>query len=394
MFSDNLIPFNRPALTGKELDYIADAIKRSHASGDGFYTKECHRFLESQLGVKKTLLTTSCTHALEMAAILCELKAGDEVIVPSYTFTSTVNAFVLRGAKPVFCDIRPDTLNIDEKKVEELITERTKVIVPVHYAGVACEMDALSSIAKNHGLFLVEDNAQGIFGKYKGKYLGSFGHLGTLSFHETKNINCGEGGALLINDPQMIERAEIIREKGTNRSKFFRGEVDKYGWVDMGSSFLPSDILAAYLWSQLESWDTIFSKRKSIWDKYQSGLFFWAGESGVQLPSVPKEVEQSYHMFYLVMPSGEVRNQFIAHLNAAGIKAVFHYQALNSSKMGLKIGGKKGQCPVSERMSDQLVRLPFYNNLSESDQKRVIEVIQSFKVDSRHQSLQSLPIAA
>jgi len=394
MSADNLIPFNRPALTGKEMDYIADAIRRSHASGDGFYTKECHQFFEKQLGVRKALLTTSCTHALEMAAILCNLKPGDEVIVPSYTFTSTVNAFVLRGAVPLFCDVRPDTLNIDENQVEQLITDKTRVIVPVHYAGVACEMDAICSIAKKHNLFVVEDNAQGIFGKYKGRYLGTFGNLGTLSFHETKNINCGEGGALLINDPKMIERAEIIREKGTNRSKFFRGEVDKYGWVDVGSSFLPSDILAAYLWSQLQSWDEIFNTRKAIWEKYYSSLLGWANDSGVQLPFVPENIDQSYHMFYLVMPSAEARSEFISHLNLAGIKAVFHYQALNSSKMGLRMGGRKGQCPISERMSDQLVRLPFYNTLSENEQRRVIEAVKSFKLESSNPFTLAFPAAA
>ncbi|NBV51696.1 dTDP-4-amino-4,6-dideoxygalactose transaminase, partial [bacterium] len=318
------IPFNRPSLTGKETNYIFDAIKRDHASGDGFYTKQCHAFFEEHLSTKKALLTTSCTHALEMAAILLNIQPGDEVIVPSYTFTSTVNAFVLRGAKPIFCDVRPDTFNLDEKKVESLITSKTRVIVPVHYAGIACEMDELTNIAKKHRLFVVEDNAQGIFGRYKGRHLGSIGHFGTLSFHETKNINCGEGGALLINDPQLIERAEIIREKGTNRSQFFRGQVDKYGWVDLGSSFLPSDILAAYLWAQLEKAPAIQSRRKRIWETYNRELSDWAGSNGVQLPFVPKQVEQSYHMFYLVLPSLEDRTAFIAQMKSQGISCVFH----------------------------------------------------------------------
>ncbi|NBX77149.1 MAG: dTDP-4-amino-4,6-dideoxygalactose transaminase [Proteobacteria bacterium] len=382
MSSSSPIPFNRPSLTGKETKYIEDAIKRCHASGDGFYTKSCHSFFEEKLGIKKALLTTSCTHALEMAAILCDVEEGDEVIVPSYTFTSTVNAFVLRGANPIFCDVRPDTLNLDDTKIERLVTSRTKVIVPVHYAGVACEMDSILKIAKKHGLYVVEDNAQGIFGKYKGRSLGSIGDLGTLSFHETKNINCGEGGALLINKAEMVQRAEVIREKGTNRSQFFRGEVDKYGWVDLGSSFLPSDILAAYLWAQLERWQSIQSKRREIWEGYQQNLTNWALNQGVRLPVIPAHVEQSFHLFYLILPSLEERSRFIAHLREQGIHAVFHYQALNSSPMGLKLGGRKGQCPISEKLSDQLVRLPLYNSMTEEEQWRVIDAVLAFQVRS------------
>ncbi len=382
MSIQNNIPFNRPSLTGKETKYIEDAIKRCHASGDGYYTKQCHAFFEEKLGIKKALLTTSCTHALEMAAILCDIQEGDEVIVPSYTFTSTVNAFVLRGANPIFCDVRTDTLNLDESKIERLVTPKTKVIVPVHYAGIACEMDPILKIAKKHGLYVVEDNAQGIFGKYKGRNLGSLGDMGTLSFHETKNINCGEGGALLINKTEMVNRAEVIREKGTNRSQFFRGEVDKYGWVDLGSSFLPSDILAAYLWAQLERWQSIQSKRKEIWEGYQQNLSGWAREQGVRIPVVPAHVEQSYHLFYLIMPSLEERTRFIAHLKGLGIHAVFHYQALNSSPMGLKLGGATGQCPISEKLSDQLVRLPLYNSMTEEEQWRVIDAVMSFQVRS------------
>ena len=394
MSKNGIIPFNRPALTGKELIYIADAIRLGHASGDGVYTKHCHEFFEKEFGVKKALLTTSCTHALEMAAILCDIQPGDEVIVPSYTFTSTVNAFVLRGAKPIFCDIRPDTLNLDETQIEQLITPKTKAIVPVHYAGVACEMDSIMSIAKKHGLYVIEDNAQGIFGKYKGKSLGSFGHFGTLSFHETKNINCGEGGALLINDPKLVERAEIIREKGTNRSQFFRGQIDKYGWVDMGSSFLPSDILAAYLWAQLEIWPSIVAKRKQIWSTYQEGIQDWANTQGVQLPHVSSHVEQSYHMFYLVFPSLEERTRFISHLKGKGINAVFHYQALHCSPMGIKLGGRKGQCPISEKMSDHLVRLPFYNSMTEEEQWFIIDSILDFKMNLVSQPTNSVALAA
>ena len=393
MSSRSPIPFNRPSLTGKETKYIEDAIKRCHASGDGFYTKSCHSFFEEKLSIKKALLTTSCTHALEMAAILCDLQEGDEVIVPSYTFTSTVNAFILRGATPVFCDVRPDTLNLDDTKIEKLVTPRTKVIVPVHYAGVACEMDSILKIAKKHGLYVVEDNAQGIFGKYKGRSLGSIGDLGTLSFHETKNINCGEGGALLINKAEMVQRAEVVREKGTNRSQFFRGEVDKYGWVDLGSSFLPSDILAAYLWAQLERWQSIQSKRREIWEGYQQNLTNWALNQGVRLPVIPAHVEQSYHLFYLILPSLEERSRFIGHLREQGIHAVFHYQALNSSPMGLKLGGRKGQCPISEKLSDQLVRLPLYNSMTEEEQWRVIDAVLAFQAHSSDK-LQTNSVAA
>lgn len=374
------ITFNQPCLVGKELVYIADAIKKQHASGDGYYTKACHGFFEEQFSIKKALLTTSCTHALELAAILCDIEPGDEVIVPSFTFTSTVNAFVLRGAIPIFCDVRADTKNIDETLVSQLITRRTKAIVPVHYAGVACEMDSLLQLAKAHGLFLIEDNAQGIFGNYRGQKLGTFGDFGALSFHETKNINCGEGGALFINNSNFVQRAEIIREKGTNRSQFFRGEVDKYGWVDVGSSFLPSDILAAYLWAQLEASTEINNKRKQIWETYYGELRNWAVRLGIGLPFVPEYVEQSYHMFYLVMPDLASRTDFIKHLNKKNIKAVFHYQALHNSPMGLKLGGKPGQCPISEKMSDQLVRLPFYNGLTELELEYICDSIKQFKM--------------
>ncbi len=375
------IPFNRPSLLGNEQAYILQAVANGHTSGDGSFTKRCHAFLEQTFGVPKALLTTNCTHALEMAALLLDLREGDEVIFPSFTFVSTVNAFVLRGVRPIFADVRPDTLNLDENQLERLITPRTRAIVPVHYAGVGCEMDAILEIAARHNLVVVEDNAHGLFGKYRGRYLGTLGALATQSFHETKNFTCGEGGALLINDPQYAERAEIIREKGTNRSRFFRGQVDKYTWVDVGSSYLPSDLLAAFLYAQFEVHERIQGIRRRIWETYAAHLGDWAAENGVQVPNVPDHCEQAYHMFYLLMPSLETRQAFIAHLKARGILAVFHYLPLHLSEMGLKFGGHVGDCPVTERVSDQLVRLPFFNDLDETLQGQVIEAILTFKVD-------------
>ncbi len=373
------IPFNKPGLTGNELQYVADAVRAGHASGDGIYTQKCRALLEQWLGVQAALLTTSCTHALEMAALLLDIQPGDEVIVPSFTFVSTVNAFVLRGAHPVFIDIRPDTLNLDETQLERLITPRTKAIVPVHYAGVGCEMDVILEIATRYGVAVVEDNAHGLFGKYKGKYLGTFGCLATQSFHETKNFTCGEGGALLINDPQYIERAEIIREKGTNRSRFFRGQVDKYTWVDIGSSYLPSDILSAFLYAQLEAREQIQARRRRIWEYYYERLQNWAEGHNVRLPVVPAHCEQPYHLFYLLMPNLEARTRLISHLKEQGILSVFHYLPLHLSPMGRQFGGKPGDCPVTEEASDCLVRLPFYNDLSQEDQDQVIEAIQQVR---------------
>jgi dTDP-4-amino-4,6-dideoxygalactose transaminase len=335
--------------------------------------------LEQQLAIHKALLTTSCTHALEMAALLLNIRPGDEVIVPSFTFVSTVNAFVLRGARPVFADIHPDTLNLDESQIERLVTTRTRAIVPVHYAGVGCEMDTIGEIAARHGLAVVEDNAHGLFGKYRGRYLGTFGSLASQSFHETKNFICGEGGALLINDSQYCERAEILREKGTNRSRFFRGQVDKYTWVDAGSSYLPSDILAAFLLAQLESREQIQAKRRRIWEYYHEHLQTWACERGVALPVVPSWCEQPYHMFYLVLPSLEQRQDMIAHLKQHGIMAVFHYLPLHLSDMGRGFGGRPGDCPVTESFSDRLLRLPFYNDLTEEDQARVVDAITAIR---------------
>ena len=361
------IPFNKPSLAGNELEYIQDAVSLGHISGDGIFTKKCNSLLEVELGVKKVLLTTSCTHALEMAAILLGIQSGDEIIVPSFTFVSTVNPFVLRGAKPVFIDIRPDTLNMDENQLEGLITEKTKAIIPVHYAGVSCEMDIIMNIANKYDIPVIEDNAHGLFGKYKDRYLGTFGTFAAQSFHETKNYSCGEGGALMINDENYIERAEIIREKGTNRTKFFRGEIDQYTWVDIGSSFLPSDILAAFLFAQLEQRELIQAKRKKIWENYYEHLDAWANENNIRLPAIPENCEHPYHMFYLLMPTHEKRTIFIQHLKKNGIMAVFHYLPLHLSQMGKKFGGKVGDCPVAENISDRLVRLPFYNDLNIED---------------------------
>jgi dTDP-4-amino-4,6-dideoxygalactose transaminase len=372
------IPFNRPSLVGSELNYIQQAFAAEHISGDGIFTHKCNTILEQELGVPKVLLTTSCTHALEMFALLLNIRPSDEVILPSFTFVSTVNAFVLRGAKPVFLDIRPDTLNLDESLLEAKITPRTKAIAVVHYAGVGCEMDVIMEVAHRHNLAVVEDNAHGLFGKYKGKHLGTFGVMAAQSFHETKNISCGEGGALLINDPALVERAEIIREKGTNRSCFFRGQVDKYTWVDIGSSYLPSDILAAFLYAQLENRERIQAQRKNIWTLYYEGLKAWAETHEVQLPQVPAHCDQSYHMFYMLLPTLELRQGLIAYLRQREIDSVFHYLPLHLSDMGTRFGGRLGDCPVTERVSDQLVRLPFYNSLTSDDQKRVIEAILEY----------------
>jgi len=372
------IPFNKPGLTGNELRYVADAITRGHSAGDGTFTRRCHAILEQILGGPRVFLTTSCTHALEMSALLLEIKPGDEVIVPSFTFVSTVNAFVLRGARPIFIDIRNDTLNLDDAQLESLITPRTKAVVTVHYGGVGCEMETILGISGRQGIAVVEDNAHGLFARYKGKYLGTFGCLATQSFHETKNVNCGEGGALVINDLQYVDRAEIIREKGTNRGRFFRGQVDKYTWVDIGSSYLPADLLAAFLCAQLEKHEEITATRKRIWNYYYAQLSKWADQHSVQLPYVPLHCEQSYHMFYLIMPSSGARQALIEHLKSRGILSVFHYLPLHLSPMGKRFGGQKRPCPVTERVSDCLIRLPFFNDLSESKQAEVVEGIQCF----------------
>lgn len=373
------IPFNRPTVIGKELYYISQTIHNEWSAGDGAFTRKCRQLLEQSLDVPKVLLTTSCTDALEMTALLLGIQPGDEVIVPSFTFVSTINAFVLRGAKPVFVDIRTDTLNMDESKLESLLTPHTKAIVPVHYAGVGCEMDVISSIAEKHDIAIIEDNAHGLFGKYKGRYLGTFGSFATQSFHETKNFTCGEGGALIINDQRFIERAEIIREKGTNRSRFFRGQVDKYTWVDIGSSYLPSDILAAFLYAQLEAREEIQKKRRHIWETYHERLDAWAEENGVQLPKVPAHCEQAYHMFYLLLPDLKSRQALIDHLKSRSILSVFHYLPLHLSDMGRHFGGREGDCPVTENVSDRLLRLPFFNDLNEDDLEKVINTILEFR---------------
>ena len=378
IYAGYTIPFNRSCFGGNEHVYIAQAVANGHTSGDGPFTRKCHEFFEKELGVRKALLTTSCTHALEMAAVLLDFKPGDEVIIPSFTFVSTVNAFVLHGATPVFADVRRDTLNLDETLLESLITRRTRAIVPVHYAGVGCEMETILQVAQRHGVAVVEDNAHGLFGKYQGTYLGRFGCMATQSFHETKNFNCGEGGALLINEPRYIERAEIIREKGTNRSRFFRGQVDKYTWVDIGSSYLPSDILAAILYAQLEYRERIQAKRRRVWEYYFEHLNKFAADEGIRLPEIPAQCEQSYHMFYLLLPNLEMRQRLIGHLKDRGILSVFHYVPLHLSEMGRKFGGQPCDCPVTEDVSQRLLRLPFYNDLAEGEQARIVQAIREF----------------
>lgn len=376
------IPFNRPCLAGNEYEYIAQAIAHGHASGDGPFTHRCHELLERELGVARVLLTTSCTHALEMAALLLDCGPEDEVIVPSFTFVSTANAFALRGSRLVFADIRPDTLNLNENQLESLITEHTKAIVVVHYAGVPCDMDAILSIATRYGVRVVEDNAHGLFSRYQQRYTGTFGCLATQSFHETKNFTCGEGGALIINDRDLLERALVIREKGTNRNRFFRGEVDKYTWVDVGSSYLPSDLLAAFLYAQLEARQAIQEKRRRVWMYYYQSLEDWAARNEVQLPLIPPQCEQAYHMFYMLLPSAEHREALIRHLKARSILSVFHYAPLHTSEAGKKYAARAAECPVTEDISERLLRLPFYTDLSESEQDIVTSSVKDIQVHS------------
>lgn len=366
------IPFNNPYMTGKELWYISRAHTNGHLAGDGAFTKHCNTWLKSRIGCHTALLTHSCTAALEISAILAEIGPGDEVIMPSYTFVSTANAFVLRGATPVFVDIRPDTLNIDESKIEQAITEKTKAIVPVHYAGVGCEMDAIMDIAGRHDLLVIEDAAHGIFSRYKGRSLGSIGHLAALSFHETKNIISGEGGALLVNSPRFAERAERIREKGTNRKQFLRGEVDKYTWVDIGSSYLPSELVAAFLWAQMEEADSITQRRLGIWKIYNQWFAPLEREGKVRRPIIPSECSHNAHMYYLLLPDLEKRNAFIRYLKERGIGAVFHYVPLHDSPMGRRFGRAEGSLPNTRNLSERLVRLPLWLGLEE----RLPEVIQ------------------
>jgi dTDP-4-amino-4,6-dideoxygalactose transaminase len=371
------IPFNRPACVGTELRFMQEALERGKISGDGEFSRRCHALLESALGAPKALLTTSCTHALEMTALLLDIQPGDEVILPSFTFVSTVNAYVLRGARPVFADIRPDTLNLDERQLPSLVTERTRAIIAVHYAGVACAMDAILETAAAAGAAVVEDNAHGFLGRFRGRMLGTLGALSTLSFHETKNFTSGEGGALIVNDLRYVERAEVVREKGTNRSRFFRGEIDRYTWVDLGSSYVLSDLLAAFLYAQLEERERIQATRGALWNRYRAELAPWAEEHGVRLPVVPPDCEQPYHIFYLLLPSLAVRQALIEHLKARGILAVFHYVPLHLSDYGRQVGSA-GDCPVAVDVSDRLLRLPLYYNLSHPDQTRVIDAVRSF----------------
>jgi len=370
-----MIPFNRPYITGKELWNIAQAHALGQMAGDGSFTKKCNTWLEQRTGCHKALLTHSCTAALEISAILADIQPGDEVIMPSYTFVSTANAFVLRGGVPVFVDIRPDTLNIDETLIEAAITARTKALVPVHYAGVACEMDTIMDIAKRHNLLVIEDAAQGVMATYKGKALGAIGHLGTLSFHETKNITSGEGGALLINDPLLAERAEIIREKGTNRSQFFRGQVDKYTWVDIGSSYLPGEIIAAFLWAQMEEAETITKKRLDIWDQYHNALISQESTNKLRRPIISEGCKHNAHMYYILLDSLEMRTALMAKLKEERVTSVFHYVPLHNSPAGLKYGRVHGKMIHTEDLSDRLLRLPFWIGLNGEQQKRVIETI-------------------
>ena len=377
------IPFNKPFTIGAELENIAAAVRAGHLSGDGPFSQRCHRWLEERLGVRRALLTHSCTAALEMAAILCDLEPGDEVIMPSFTFVSTANAFVLRGAVPVFVDIRDDTFNLDERLVGAAVTPRTRAIVPVHYAGVACEMDAIMDLARQRSLLVVEDAAQGILAEYRGRKLGAIGHLGCLSFHETKNVISGEGGALLVNDERLAARAEIIREKGTNRAQFFRGEVDKYTWVDIGSSYLPSELVGAFLWAQLERAEAINAKRIGLCAAYRKGLEVLARRGALALPQPePAGISGNGHMFYVLLQDLATRTRLIAHLKARGIHSVFHYVPLHSSPAGRKFGRAAGPMTVTDGVSERLLRLPLYYDLTEAGVAGIVAAIVEF-FDSR-----------
>ncbi len=372
------IPFNKPFIAGKELYYIAQAVTFGNISGDGHFTQQCSKILEERFQIERVLMTPSCTAALEMAAILLDLGPGDEVILPSFTFVSTANAVVRLGAKPVFVDIRPDTLNLDENLIEEAITDRTRAIFPVHYASIGCEMDRIMRIARKHGLRVVEDAAQGVNAFHSGRALGSIGDLGTYSFHETKNYICGEGGALCINDPSLIDRAEIIRDKGTNRRQFFRGLVDKYTWVDIGSSYVLSEICSAFLYAQLEMLDTISERRRRIYQFYRKSLKPLEAEGLLRLPVTPEDCEGNFHLFYILLPDQPTRDDLMAHLNKHGIHAVFHYVPLHSSPMGKKFGFSEGDLPVTEKLSGCLLRLPMYFEISENEQQRIVVAVGDF----------------
>jgi len=373
-----MIPFNRASFDGHELEYLAGAIQNGHVSGNGLYTKKAEEELRHIHGHGRTLLTTSCTHALEMAAILLQLKPGDEVIVPSFTFVSSAAAFLLHGGKPVFADVRADTLNLNFDAVEAAITSRTRAVCVVHYAGVGAEPDQFRQLADKHGLVLIEDNAHGLFGKFKGQSLGTFGQVSTLSFHETKNVTCGEGGALHINDLEYVERAEILREKGTNRSKFFRGQVDKYTWVDTGSSWVLSDLLAGVLLGQLERLELIQEARSRVWNRYHEELRPWALQHGIRTPIISSDCEHSSHMYHLRFSELETRSRFIQHMKEHDVATVFHYQPLHLSDVGKRLGGKYGQCPISEDAGDTLVRLPLFATLTPSEVDHIVEATSSF----------------
>ncbi len=372
------IPLSRPFLSGKELDYIQQVFASGHLGGNGHFTAKCEEYLKQWTQTCCAYLTTSCTHALEITAFLMNLQPGDELIVPSFTYVSTVNAFFSHGARPVFIDIRPDTLNMDETKLEALITEKTKAILPVHYMGVACEMDEILRIAHKHNLYVIEDNAHGLFATYKGKPLGSFGHASVTSFHETKNFSCGEGGALFIQHEDWCERAEIIREKGTNRSQFLRGEVDRYTWVDVGSSYIPSEILAAVLFAQLENYETIQKRRGVLWERYNEGLANWGKSVGAQLPFIPSNCTSSYHQFYVLMPDHASRQGLIHHLKEHGIRSAFHYLPLHLSSVGHELGGYPSSCPITEAICNRLIRFPFYPDLEDKDVHYIIDMITQF----------------
>ncbi|NTW83869.1 MAG: dTDP-4-amino-4,6-dideoxygalactose transaminase [Chlorobiaceae bacterium] len=372
-----MIPFNKPFLAGKEIEYITEALLSGQTAGDGYFTKNCQNWIEQHIGCPKALLTHSCTGALEMTAILADVQPGDEVIMPSYTFVSTANAFVLRGGVPVFVDIRPDTLNIDENLIEAAITPRTRAIVPVHYAGVACEMDTIMDIASRHNLLVIEDAAQGIMSTYKGKALGTIGNFGALSFHETKNITSGEGGAVIVNDPRYIERSEIVREKGTNRSQFFRGHVDKYTWMDIGSSFLPSEIIAACLYAQLEYAESITARRIDIWNEYHRSLAELEAKGIISRPVIPDGCSHNAHLYYILLESPEQRNGILAKCKEKGIGTVFHYIPLHNSPAGRKYGRVHGKMTYTENLSERLLRLPLWPKLTSDDQAEVLGMIFS-----------------
>ena len=388
------IPFNKPFIAGKELYYIAQAVTMGHLAGDGYFTQQCSRLFEERFGIHKVLMTPSCTAALEMAAILCELGPGDEVILPSYTFVSCANAVVRVGAKPVFVDVREDTLNINENLIERAITNKTKVILAVHYAGIGCEMDQIMAIAKKHNLLVVEDAAQGVGAYYNGRALGSIGHLGTYSFHETKNYICGEGGALCINKPEMIKRAEIIRDKGTNRSEFFRGEVDKYTWVDIGSSYVPSEIACAFLYAQLEMMSVISERRMNIYKQYRTLLKPLQIQGLLSLPHIPEDCESNYHMFYIILSDREIRDGLMAFLKQNGIQSVFHFIPLHTSPMGQSFGYHAGDLPVTEQFSGRLLRLPFYFEMTETELERVVRLLQSFLESKIHKANKAITLVA